>query len=513
MRIVVVEDEPRTRAGIVQLIKKMNDNYEVVGEAENGARGFELIEQTKPELVIMDIQMPSMTGIEMLEKLKARGIIQKTVILTGYSDFEYAKKALQLGVCEYLEKPITAKDLKATLEKVEKELVYQRLIGLHIGNRPLQAEQMLARFAMDDAEDPAALFGQLQELLGFQPYETIHVMSVYLGDSFDDRRLIVKENLSKLFDEAATYTHAQFEMSKYGEIIIIFQIQGNRANAVSLLLSESVKRIRTSGFEPVICRSSINNISELKGSLAGLRKERRWSIVLGTEYVLQDREIEELKPKPLQYPATLEQKTKAAVIASKWESIPTFFEQFMKECRREIYHPQHVIEACIRFVSAVMNVVGEMNADRISFEVHNELMLHLLQAQSDKELRNAFIAIGQQVANEGSSQTETYSITMNKAIRMIHHQYRDGITLEEMALSLHITPEYLSSLFNKEIKKPFTVYIKEIRINKAKELLILTDLKAYEVAIEVGYPDSAYFSRVFKESTGFSPGEFQKLHK
>ncbi len=134
MRIVVVEDEPRTRAGIVQLIKKINDNYEVVGEAENGARGFELIEQTKPELVIMDIQMPSMTGIEMLEKLKARGIIQKTVILTGYSDFEYAKKALQLGVCEYLEKPITAKDLKATLEKVEKELVYQRLIGLHIGN-------------------------------------------------------------------------------------------------------------------------------------------------------------------------------------------------------------------------------------------------------------------------------------------------------------------------------------------------------------------------------------------
>ena len=98
MRIVVVEDEPRTRAGIVQLIKKINDNYEVVGEAENGARGFELIEQTKPELVIMDIQMPSMTGIEMLEKLKARGIIQKTVILTGYSDFEYAKKALDQGI-------------------------------------------------------------------------------------------------------------------------------------------------------------------------------------------------------------------------------------------------------------------------------------------------------------------------------------------------------------------------------------------------------------------------------
>ena len=112
----------------------------------------------------------------------------------------------------------------------------------------------------------------------------------------------------------------------------------------------------------------------------------------------------------------------------------------MKECRREIYHPQQVIEACIRFVSSVMNVVGEMNADRISFEVHNELMLHLLQVQSDKELRNAFIAIGHQVANEGNSQTETYNITVNKAIRMIHNQYREGITLEEMALSLHTTP-------------------------------------------------------------------------
>ena len=156
------------------------------------------------------------------------------------------KKLWIRAFCEYLEKPITAKDLKATLEKVEKELVYQQLIGLHIGNRPLQAEQMLARFVADDAADPAALcVGQLQELLGFQPFKTIHVMSVYLGNSFDDRKLIVKENLSRLFDEAATCIHAQFEMSKYGEIITIFQIQENQASAESLLLTESVKTTGT----------------------------------------------------------------------------------------------------------------------------------------------------------------------------------------------------------------------------------------------------------------------------
>jgi two-component system response regulator YesN len=101
MRIVVIEDEYNTRAGIVRLIGKLGSPYEVVGEAEDGIEGLQVIEETKPDVAITDIKMPHLSGIEMLERMESRGFRYQTIILTGYSEFEYARKALR--VCRIME--------------------------------------------------------------------------------------------------------------------------------------------------------------------------------------------------------------------------------------------------------------------------------------------------------------------------------------------------------------------------------------------------------------------------
>ncbi|MDQ8734999.1 AraC family transcriptional regulator [Paenibacillus sp. LHD-38] len=93
---------------------------------------------------------------------------------------------------------------------------------------------------------------------------------------------------------------------------------------------------------------------------------------------------------------------------------------------------------------------------------------------------------------------------------MVRERYAQGITLEESAAALNITPEYLSTLVNKETGKTFTAHLKEMRISRAKELLLAGELKAFEVSIRVGYADSKYFCRVFKEHTGMTPVEYQK---
>lgn len=274
MRIVVVEDEEKIRKGIIRLIHKLSDTYQVVGEGENGSEGVVIIKETKPDLVVTDIRMPVMSGIDMLECLKSEGLTPRTVILSGHSEFEHARKALQIGaVIEYLLKPITADDFKQVLLLAEKHMTSQLLSGV---------------------------------------------------------------------------TQSQ----------------------------------------------------------------------AGTE-------LEKLEP---------------------------------------------------------------------------------------DDLRKALLETADKIAEHLAKLPKSHSLVIHKSMKVIQEKFSSGITLEELANILNITPEYLSSLFQKELGISFTAYIKDIRIKKAKELL-MSPLKAFEVAQQVGYSDAKYFTRVFKEVTGLTPGEFQKLYR
>jgi len=111
MRIVVVEDENRVRTGIVRLIKRECPTFTVVGESDNGVDGMHMIKQLEPDLVFTDIKMPRMDGLKMIQNLRESGLKTNIVILTAYSEFEYAKAAIKHGVSEYLLKPVTAEEL------------------------------------------------------------------------------------------------------------------------------------------------------------------------------------------------------------------------------------------------------------------------------------------------------------------------------------------------------------------------------------------------------------------
>jgi two-component system, response regulator YesN len=278
MKIVIVEDEFKTRKGIINLIKKINPKYEIIGEAANGIEATKIITEKNPDLVITDIRMPEMNGLEMLEDFKKNGSKFRTVILTGYSEFEYAKQALKLGVSEYLLKPVIVEDVKKMLLNIQ----------LLIENEKKKV--------------------------------------------FEDKKIITIENAVK-----------------------------------------NIQQVHKENQE-----NSFNNLSE---------------------------------------------------------HIESFYDENNK-----------IKSAAVR---NVLNVVKK--------------------------------------------------------------HFKENITLEEIADKIHLTPEYLSSLFYKEVGINYSTYIKEFRINKAKELLTKTDLKVYEIAENVGYPDPKYFCRVFKEVTGFSTGEFHKI--
>ena len=122
MKIVIIEDEIRIREGLGRLIEKLSTEYEVAGAAENGQEGCELVRAVKPDVIVTDIKMPLMDGLEMLTALYEEGCKAKAIVLSAYSEFEYARQALRLGVKEYLLKPIVVSDISKSLQRVKEEI-------------------------------------------------------------------------------------------------------------------------------------------------------------------------------------------------------------------------------------------------------------------------------------------------------------------------------------------------------------------------------------------------------
>ena len=135
MKIAVIEDEKPIREGLVHILNKISPEYQVVGSAENGAEGLILLEEEMPDLIMLDIQMPDMDGLQMLRLAR---IYTKVIILTAYSDFSYAKKAIELGIENYLLKPVNLTELKKTLEKIKEELFVEQR-----GKNSLSLEKIL----------------------------------------------------------------------------------------------------------------------------------------------------------------------------------------------------------------------------------------------------------------------------------------------------------------------------------------------------------------------------------
>lgn len=514
MRIVVVEDEYRIRNGVVKLISKINPAYEVVGEAENGLIGIDIIELHKPDLVIVDIKMPEMDGIEMLMQLRKRGIYHKTVILSGYSDFEYAQKAIKIGVCEYLLKPITANDLEQTLKNVEKEINMEKMLKINQPQILNSLEHIFQNLVLSNNDQTNEIYKYLYEKYGIDSNGEFAVVTIYVGADTDNIKNKVGKIITGLLHDFHEARYFIFELVLHHELVILVYRCNDFLVLEKYFQNVIIKEINREGISGVVFGwVQFNGLVNLKRSLHMLRKELRWSIVLGDDVLISFPKTQNINTKLIQYPINIELVAKASVCCFNIVKLNRLFEEFLSWWHKDLYQPTGVIDSFVRFASSIITVIKEIDYDLYKKIDQNEILQGIMNSITWNELRNALFGIVKKISINKQNNMPIVNLLVKKVLSMVEEFYRDGITLEQIAARLNITPEYLGSLFNKEVGVNFSTYIKEFRIKKAKELLISKELKTYEVADKVGYPDPKYFCRVFKEVTGFTPGEYQKNYK
>lgn len=510
MKIVVVEDENSIRNGLVRMLPKLKGTYQVVGCASDGKEGLEVISRTRPDLVIMDIQMPYMDGLAMLEVLREKHVQCRVIVLTAYSDFSFAKRAIDLGIENYLLKPIKIPELEKSLELIESSLIQERERE-ELQERLLSLEQIFRGCMMAELPVEESLNQITREKYGLDIREPLVLFGVWLGEMYRLESARTQRLMEECVGRAEDYKSVVLVSSKYQAVItILYQIRDLQSvkrrygRAVVPMVSRSLDEI------PVFTWMECQGLEQLPDALSDMLELRQWNLVY-PEGTMLDRNLPgETRFVPLKYPVGMELELRQAAALKQDQEVARIFQRFVQYCREEPHKPEEIREASVRLAIYMISILKSIGTVQDVAFAQN-LIAPVTQAQRWTEIETILLELCLAIARD-SGEGRHVSPLVRQTRRMIDEYYSQGITLEEIARKLHVSEEYLSAQFKKETGVSFRDTVRDVRMKRVKELLVHSSLKLNQIADMVGYSDPKYMSKVFKEETGMLPAEFRKMN-
>lgn len=501
MRIVVVEDENKTRNGIINMIRQFTP-HQVVGTAENGQEGVALVKQLSPDLIISDIKMPVMDGLEMLRQLHDEKVRFNAILLTGYSDFEYARKALQLQVVDYLLKPLDLEELLKNLSAAETRIYKTR-------NTQMSVEQMIVSFLERRAGEREALEPLLNEMLHVNGRTEISLFLIapsrFCADRLKEFANCLKELMETLCIDNAHVLRLPGEKKL---LVLIADTERNRGLKTRFAL-KVLPELDDIG-KCTCIHERIHGLSELPEAVIRMLSRQDFGFSLPEHTVIDEEVIRGICYKRLDYPEQLENAMIRELRGGNLQKFTDYGNRFIQEVADGEASPEEIREYAIRMIANVFHAAREMkeyfNQEETVKAFTEMIILSDTRAEVRYQLEKFIHAIGDGPKEELLTEN---GLVMN-AISYIRTHYMEDISLTEVARLCRVTPEHLSKIFYKETGVNFSPFLQNFRVSAAKRMLLTGDYKVYEVAEAVGFHDQKYFVKVFKKLCGITPSEYRK---
>lgn len=532
-KVVIVDDDRHVLAGMKQSIPWEDLNAEWAGDATNGADGLELIQSVQPDVIITDIYMPIMDGLEMIEQLRESDFAGKVIILSGYSDFEYARKSLRLNVHDYLSKPVSLPTLHAVLSKALAEL------GEELARKVRQdeLEQKLMRYEPYYQKEwvKSALTGMLdredmQLPVIFRHWEACCHL-VFAVELIRESRANT-ENISdwNLFRFAVQNIITEMVQDKVPSFEFI-DLHSTRS-AVMLHLDPS----RATTFVKEVARDLALNISEsikqylklsVRIGIGSLKTDwrdipdsteeafraidhQKQSMSEGIEVYTKQGSFDDstpfIKHRPIKFCQELVSMIKLTQEAQAHVVIDEYVELLKEEDCNSPEDIKMLAGELWGIFAYCLYEVGLLLDDLFpNVEISEELARLSNLDEFSNWLKDKVTVICNNYMWHGNNR---HRQAVDFMIQYIHEHYAEEITLGDLANKVYISRNYLSSIFRSITGETFNNYLTRVRIEKAKELLMQPNMLVYEVAEKVGYKNVPYFSTLFKKYTGMNPTDY-----
>lgn len=512
MRIVVVEDEIRIREGICNLLVKMFPQHAVVGSAANGKEGLELIMSESPDLIITDVKMPVMDGLTMLSVLYEQKIRYKAIVLSAYTEFSYAQQAIRFGVSEYLVKPLVVNDFVKAIKNMEVQLEEQEKHNPFAFDR---FDSILLGVIFGGIEIDESLINFVKSKYGIKEDTMFSEVQIYLGMRYEEKLEGLKRNLEAFLTQRSNINYYLLEVPKDKILLAVLYGYDDPQELERWFQIGVISHLRgrdavDGGYGWI----NATGMKELRGSYHTLLQHMDWNVVFGNSIIISYPKILKVQTTLCIYPIDIENRLKVALCSYNRVKVHKCLQQFTEYFEGgNVYEPKNIKECYVRFLWAMINVGKEINILNQEQIDHKKILQKIMGSINKEELRAVMDEVYGLIKDDSYEDKNDLSLNVKRAENMILEYYKTGITLEEIAAKLNLTPEYLGMQFHLEKGVKFSTYIKDFRMMKAKELLIGSKMKVCEVAEKVGFSDAKYFSKVFRECTGQLPAEYRKTNK
>jgi two-component system response regulator YesN len=531
-KVIIVDDEAVVRSGLKNTINWNEHGFDLIGDYANGREAWEAVEQIKPDLIISDISMPFMDGLELAGLVFNHFPYIKMIILTGFDEFEYAQQAIRLKVSDFILKPITAQEIRKLLDRVRAEMDEETRRREDLGrlNRqlnqslPLLKERFLERLVAVglgklEIEERLNYFALPQRL----PLYLVMVVDI---DDFGDRELNSYEHDAEFLRFAAFDI---FKETLEREDIMLLRTREERMVAIiggtdheSLLyervfsLAEQV-RYHIEKYLKFTVTIGIGRscayLEQLPISYKSALSVLDYRFLLGKNRVLSILDMEGKPSVPMPPNLDWDRKLATAVKTGSIQEANALIENGVAELKTSLAP----IESCYlqmqKVVLALMNLIQELvvHNKETSFERHMTLMdVYRLKTLDEVELwlKEVVRSVISTIADNRSHLTH---MQIHRAVDYIDTNYaNDRMSLQDLCSHVLMSTSYFSLVFKQHTGETFIEYLTGVRVMKAKELLHNTTLKFYEIAEKVGYRDPNYFSILFKKHAGITPKEYRE---
>ncbi|MDD3402762.1 MAG: response regulator [Hespellia sp.] len=500
--VIVAEDEPIILNNISKKIENSADYITVIGKAPNGLKVLELFKTQVPDILITDIEMPGMNGLELIERVKSLYPAVHIIILSGYNNFEYARAAIQYGVKEYILKPVSQSDLTSSLSKLSETILTEKqykdrnilsmtisgpendvipsqyfegknfiLSLITIGNLPSQ--YVIPQYSNDSL--------RLWEQVDFQAYlnSSENLEHFWLIDeTYQLQKFII------LHTDAKELRPEYINLSLYNYLSsalagIPFHLTTSDGTIPYTSIWSTAKQLRQLTKHSItMCSSSCTLLSQERNNVVWTAKEQRIKI----DFLYQINTLHQL----LKY---IE------------DTLTQYIEQQI---------PQHYADNFLYEVYQILPLL--FSVDKHACQLAMNSTLSALHAYRTATQLCTAITVSIKNLYHNYSPELTADSLYDKIRQYIDNNYTQKITSEDLQKRYGYTPSYINRIFKKEGKTSPLQYLTSLRIEHAKELLKQNaDIKS--IALAVGYDDARYFSRVFKNETGVIPSVWASENK
>lgn len=521
-KVLLADDEEDIRVGISKKMDWASLGFVLVGQAENGREALELAEQLQPDLVLTDIKMPFMDGLELCSILTRRLPASKFVVFSGFDDFDYARQAIGMNVSEYILKPINAAELTAVLRKLRERLDRERterqdvenLRRLYDESLPTLRNLFLSRL-MDgqiDRDRVSELASRHQVCLegGAFAAAIIHI------DGHKDRRELLSLSVQKLFEENFSAQGCVCRPFLYnGSVALLAAMEdGSRIYGVIdaadrvCSLAESYLGLRLT----VGVGLPLEDPGDLPRSAEGARNALEYRGLVGKGRTIFIGDLEPSGRLYLSFDENDERELVNAVKLCGEEEVREAVDRLVDKLEASGLPMSQLHLFFLELFTCLLRLSRGSGLDLD--EVFGPGFMGTVQAMdfnSPQELgawcRDRCLRIWELIR---SQRTDSAWRAIERAKDYIAGHFSDSdLSVETLCRYLHLSPAYFSTLFKRETGMSFTAYVTEVRMNEAAALLRGTEEKTYIIAEKTGYPDPNYFSYVFKKRFGVSPTKYR----